>query len=193
MSLTRRTFLETSVALGARIAAPNLVKAGTGGAAPVLNEQAVPAPTGEWMTATPTSAYRAYRSKPAKSADAATWVQIDLGEVHPIDYVKVYPANEKLVPGRDEDWAGEGFPVRFKIEVAANPGLGNPQVVVDQTAADFHNPKGLIQKFSASGVSGRFVRLTATRLMNVPGGGYYLGLGKVTSTRAGRRLPRFAP
>ena len=193
MSLTRRTFLETSVALGARIAAPNLVKAGTGGAAPVLNEQAVPAPTGEWMTATPTSAYRAYRSKPAKSADAATWVQIDLGEVHPIDYVKVYPANEKLVPGRDEDWAGEGFPVRFKIEVAADPGLGNPQVVVDQTAADFHNPKGLIQKFSASGVSGRFVRLTATRLMNVPGGGYYLGLGKVDVYSGGKEIAALCP
>ena len=43
--------------------------------------------------------YRAYRSKPAKTADATTWVQIDLGESQPIDSVKVYPANEKGYPG----------------------------------------------------------------------------------------------
>jgi DUF1680 family protein len=192
MDLTRRTFLGTSVALGARIAAPSLVKAGTGGAA-VVNEQALPAPTGEWMTATPASAYRAYRSKPAKSADAVTWVEIDLGGIHPIDYVKVYPANEKLVPGRDEDYAGEGFPVRFKIEVSADAAFSNPQAIVDQTAADFPNPKGLIQKFAAQGASARYVRLTATRLMNVAGGGYYLALGKMDVYSGGQEIAALCP
>ena len=156
------------------------------GVAPLVNEQVIPAPTGEWMANTPASAYRAYRSKPAKTADATTWVQIDLGESRPIDFVKVYPANEKGYPGRDEHYAGEGFPVRFKIECSSDPDFHNPALIVDHTAADYPNPKGHIQQYAAHGVAGRYVRLTATRLMNVAGsgsggraGGYYLALGKM--------------
>src|SRR5579862_1205685 len=117
MSLTRRKFLETSMGAGAGIAAARILQPEAGAALPAAPQasspadaRVVPAPTGEWITNTPASAWRAYRSKPAKTADAATWVQIELGAIQPIDYVKVYPANEKLVPGKDEDYAGEGFP-----------------------------------------------------------------------------------
>ncbi len=119
-----------------------------------VNEQVVPAPTGEWMTNTPASAYRAYRSKPAKTADATTWVQIDLGESRPIDFVKVYPANEKGFPGRDEDYAGEGYPVRFKIECSNDPDFHSPLVIVEHTDADYPNPKGHIEHYAARGVTG---------------------------------------
>ena len=88
-----------------------------------MDGQIVPAPAGEWMAQHTRQRLRAYRSKPAKTADATTWVQIDLGESRPIDFVKVYPANEKFFPGHDEYYAGEGFPVRFKIEASSDPGL----------------------------------------------------------------------
>ena len=119
-----------------------------------MNEQVIPAPTGEWMANTPASAYRAYRSKPAKTADATTWVQVDLGESRPIDFVKVYPANEKGFPGRDEYYAGEGFPVRFKIESSNDPDFHNPTLIVDHTDADYPNPKGHIEQYAAQGVDG---------------------------------------
>ena len=188
MGLTRRKFLESSAGAGAGIAASSFLKADAGIASPTdaavaspANEQVIPAPTGEWMTNTPASAYRAYRSKPAKTADATTWVQIDLGESRPIDLVKVYPANEKGYPGRDEHYAGEGFPVRFKIESSNEPDFHNPTLIVDHTDADYPNPKGHIQKYAAQGVTGRYVRLTATRLMNVAGGGFSGVSGRLLS------------
>jgi DUF1680 family protein len=199
MGLTRRKFLETSVGTGAGIAASRILKADPGMPSPA-DDRIIPAPTGEWMANTPASAYRAYRSKPAKSADAATWVQIDLGESQPIDFVKVYPANEKDIPGRDEQFAGEGFPVRFKIECSIDPDFRHATTVVDHTGADYPNPKGRIEKYSAQGTTGRYVRLSATRLMQVAGGGftgvaggYYLALGKLEVYSGGKEIAALCP
>ena len=199
MGLTRRKFLETSVGTGAGIAASRILKADAGMASP-SDERIIPAPTGEWMANTPASAYRAYRSKPAKSADATTWVQIDLGETRRVDDVKVYPANEKNVPGRDEQFAGEGFPVRFKIECSNDPDLYHSTTIVDHTDADYPNPRGRIEKYAARGVAGRYVRLVATRLMEVAGGGftgvaggYYLALGKLEVYSGGKEIAALCP
>ena len=199
MGLTRRRFLETSVGTGAGIAASRFLQADAANASP-RDEHAIPAPSGEWMANTPASAYRAYRSKPAQTADAVTWVQIDLGEEHPIDYVKIYPANEKDIPGRDEQFAGEGFPVRFKIECSSDPAFRHPTLIVDRTGTDYPNPKGRIEKHEAQGVAGRYLRLTATHLMNVPGGGfsgvsggYYLALGKLDVYSEGREVAALCP
>ena len=207
MRLTRRKFLGTSVGAGAGIAASGLLKtdagfaspAGVGVASPV-DDRVVPAPTGEWMTNTPASAYGAYRSKPAKTPDATTWIQVDLGESRSIDFVKVYPANEKGFPGRDEHYAGEGFPVRFKIESSSDADFHDPALIVDHTGMDYPNPKGNIEKYAAQGVTGRYVRLTATRLMNVAGGGfsgvaggYYLALGKMDVYSGGKEIAALCP
>jgi hypothetical protein len=186
--------------VGAGVAASRFLKADPDVAAPAnaavaapADEKVVPAPTGEWMTNTPASAYRAYRSKPAKTADATTWVQIDLGESRPIDLVKVYPANEKGFPGHDEDYAGEGFPVRFKIESSSDPDFHSRTLIVDHTDGDYPNPKGHIEQYAAQGVAGRYVRLTVTRLMNVLGGGYFLALGKMDVYSRGKEIAALCP
>ena len=153
------------------------------------------------MTNTPASAYRAYRSIPARAADATTWVQVDLGESRSIDLVKVYPANEKGFPGRDQHYAGEGFPVRFKIESSNDPDFHNPTLIVDHTDADYPNPKGHIEQYPSQGATGRYVRLTATRLMNVVegsfsgvnGGSYYLALGKMDVYSGGKEIASLSP
>ena len=101
MSITRRRFLKTSAGAGATVAGARFFKGPVVGAAPPdspPDERVVPMPTGEWMSPSSGTAYRAYRSKYAKSADATTWVQIDLGEKRAIDSVKVYPANDRFVP-----------------------------------------------------------------------------------------------
>jgi len=143
------------------------------------------------MAATPASAYRAYRSKPAKSADALTWVQIDLGANCKIDQVRIYPANEKLQP-RDMHFAGEGFPVRFRIEASRDADFSSPTPIADHTGADYPNPKGRIEQYSSQGVEGRYVRLTATRLMNVEGS-YYLALGKMEVYSGGKEVATLQP
>jgi hypothetical protein len=192
MDLTRRKFLETSVGAGAGIAASRFLKADAGVASPG-DQRVVPAPTGEWMAATPASAYRAYRSKPAKTVDTPTWVQVDLGEHRPIDFVKVYPANEKLYTGRDEDYAGEGFPVRFKIECSDDPVFNSPTLIVDHTDADYPNPKGRIEQYGVQGAAGRYVRLTATRLMRVERHSYFLALGKMDVYSGGKEIAALCP
>jgi DUF1680 family protein len=195
MSLTRRRFLQTSAFASAGVAAFPRLNSGAV-AAPAKADEVVPAPAGEWMTNTPASAYRAYRSKPAKTADATTWVQIDLGESRPIDSVKVYPANEKGFPGHDQDYAGEGFPVRFKIECSNDPEFHNPAPIVDHTDTDYPNPQGLIQQYAAQGATGRYVRLTVTLLMKVAGtvsGGYYLALGKMDVYSGGKEIAALCP
>ena len=59
---------------------------------------------------------------------------------------------------------------------------------------------GHIEKYAAQGVSGRYVRLTATRLMNVAGGGfsgvsggYYLALGKMDVYSGGKEIAALCP
>jgi DUF1680 family protein len=152
------------------------------------------------MANTPASAYRPYRSKPVPTENATTWVQIDLGQSLPIDSVKLYPANEKGFPGRDAYYAGEGFPVRFKIEAADHPDFHNPALIADHTGADYPNPNGQIESFVTNRVAGRYVRLTATRLMKVEGGGfsavkggYYLALGKIDVYSGGKEVGALCP
>jgi DUF1680 family protein len=192
MTLTRRQFLENSVYAGAGLTVSRVFAADASIASPA-GGQVIPAPSGNWMAATPASAYRAYRSKPAKAADAPTWVQIDLGASQPIDSVKVYPANEKGRPGRDEHYAGEGFPVRFKIEASLDPDFRSARLIVDHTGADYPTPKGRIEEYRAQGVEGRYVRLTATRLMDVEGGGNYLALAKMDVYSGGKEIAALRP
>jgi DUF1680 family protein len=190
VGVTRRKFLETSVSAG--IAGSRFLNADAGVASPADAEAApadrhvVPAPTGEWMASTTASAYRPYRSKPAKTADVTTWVQADLGEIRHIDFVKVYPANEYNNPGK-------GFPVRFKIESSNDPDFHNPAVIVDHTDADHPNPKGNIEQYGAQGVAGRYVRLTATRLMEIGAGSYALTLGKMDVYSQGEEVAALCP
>ena len=197
MGLTRREFLGTSAGVGAEIVTTGIWRANAAVASPG-DERVVAAPTGEWMTNTPASAYRAYRSKASKTANATTWVQIDLGESRAIDLVKVYPANERGFPGRDEHYAGEGFPVRFKIECCNDAGFDHPVLIASHTEADFPNPKGRIQQYAAESVAGRYVRLTATRLMQVAvegrmEGSYYLALGKIDVYSGRREIAALCP
>ena len=188
MALSRRAFLEVAVSTGAGLAASCTAKKGTE-SSPYTTQEVVPVPKGEWMAATPASSYRAYRSRPTQSADVQTWVQIDLGLRHSIDSVKLYPANERLYPGRDEHYAGEGFPARFRVEMSDQPDFHEAKAIVDHTAADFPNPKGLIQQYDAGKIEGRYLRLTATRLAQAEGKkGYSMVIAKIGVYSGGKEI-----
>lgn len=119
--------------------------------------------TGDRIASTPTFDYRPYRSKGADSTDATSWVQIDLEKAQPIDAVKIYPANQTMIPGKDAYYTGEGFPVRFKVEASNHADFGQPVLIVDHTSADFENPKDNILQFRGKKLHARYVRLTVTR------------------------------
>lgn len=139
------------------------------------------------MAFTPAWDYRPYTSKIAGSADATTWVQIDLGSSQAIQAVELYPT---FVLGK-EHRIGFGFPVRFRVDASDDPSFAKAVPIASQLDQDFTDPGDLITSFRRKGVSGRYVRLTATRLapamrgkdttdgLEMLGEGYSLGLSKI--------------
>ncbi len=166
MSVSRRAFLKNTTYAGAGLVvsdAVNRAHAFAGDAAPSLK----PYLTGMRMAATPASAYRAYRSRTVTNPDTTTWVQLDLGSSIPIDFVQLYPASERMYPGRDQYYAGEGFPLRFKVEIADEHDLTTFRIIADFTQSDFPDPTDNITQYAAHGQRARYVRVTATRLRPV--------------------------
>ena len=164
--LSRRKFLVSSTCAGTGMLVASAVNPGRLWAE--AGSQAImPYLTGLRMSATPASAYRAYRSKVSASPDVTTWVKVDLGKSVPIDAIRLYPASERMYPGRDQYYAGEGFPLRFVIEAADDEAFSAPRVIADFRNADFPDPWDNITEYSAPGAHGRYVRLTATRLRAV--------------------------
>jgi len=98
-----------------------------------------------------------YRST-AESDTQVRWVQVDLGESHKIDKVKLFPV-ANYAP------RSQGFPACFKIEASDEPDLKPPGLIADQTGSEFPNPADEVAVFVVVGeVSGRYVRVTATHL-----------------------------
>ena len=107
MTLSRREFLRSTTYAGAALAASKHalpLDAVLPQPAAKLEDYA----TGMRMAATPATAYRAYRSKAVSDPNLSTWVQVDLGKSVAIDAVRLFPASERMVPGRDQYYAGEG-------------------------------------------------------------------------------------
>ncbi len=102
-----------------------------------------------------------YHSAIMPRQDETKWVQVDLGESLPIEEVVLVPAH--VVYGGHAG-PGFGFPPSFKIEVCDTPDFAVPQVVADHTSRTFANPGDAPVRTTASGIAGRYVRVTATRL-----------------------------
>ena len=173
MSVTRRHFLKSTTLAGAGLIVADQIRP-AGALAQEAPGSLTPYLSGMRMAATPTAAYRAYKSKEVGNPDTTMWLQIDLGSTTPVDYVLLYPASERMFPGRDQYYAGEGFPMRFKIETSNDPDFASPGMGTDITQWDFPDPGDNITKFTARGHHARYVRLTVTKLRAVkemPGSG----------------------
>jgi uncharacterized protein len=166
MKLTRRSFLLNTTCAGASLAAGDAI-------GPLMAQgyteplQLTPYLTGIRMAGTPATAYRAYRSKVVATPETTTWIQVDLGKNFLIEAIQLFPASERMYPGRDQYYAGEGFPLRFRIDASADSSFSSPANIADFTQADFPDPKDNITQYSREGINGRYVRLTATRLRAV--------------------------
>jgi hypothetical protein len=191
MGLTRRRFLLTTSCAGAGLAVASSVNPATLLAAdsPPLE----PYLTGLRMAATPSTAYRAYRSKIITNPEVTTWFQVDLGKSLPIQSIQLFPASERGYPGGGV-YAGEGFPLRFRIEASEDPNSNSPSMIADLTAADFPDPKDNITQYAApEGVQARYVRLTATRLrtLKIPDRVQGVGLNTPSVTLGIKDSPDF--
>jgi hypothetical protein len=109
-----------------------------------------------------------YHSAISPLQETVKWVQVDLGSTQPVQRVVLKPCYDDF----GQIGAGFGFPVRFKIEVSDDPEFKTDVSLLwkkhDATFMnDFANPG--LQPFETGtaaddGVTGRYVRITATKL-----------------------------
>jgi hypothetical protein len=162
-TVTRRSFIQcATLAAGSELLLKGAFHPEAAYAAEVLMLGSIDT-TPNRIANTPTFKYRPYRSKAVSSPNTTSWVQIDLGAPHRIEEIQLFPANQRGLPGHDAYYVGEGFPTRFKLERANDPGFQRAQLLLDHTESDFENPKDNIVSIGNLKGEGRYLRLTVTK------------------------------
>ncbi|MFM8892173.1 MAG: DUF1549 domain-containing protein, partial [Planctomycetia bacterium] len=101
-----------------------------------------------------------YHSGITAADDAAKWVQVDLGEQAPIREIVLFPCQDSF----NGIGPGFGFPRRYRVEVSDTADFSAAvTTVASLTDSDVANP-GTEPRRHAADCSGRYVRVTATRL-----------------------------
>ena len=102
-----------------------------------------------------------YHSQIAPRPNMPKWVQVDLGRSMPLAQVVLVGCHDDF----NNIGAGFGFPPRFRIDVSDDPRFEeNVTCIADHTSFDFPNPGTRPLAFAIGGRTGRYVRVTATRL-----------------------------
>lgn len=115
--------------------------------------------------------------------DNLQWVQTDLGASHALQEVRLIPAHPPDFPDR----TGFGFPIRFKVELSDEATFAEPRLIFDATSHDFPNPGDNPVPLPAMGMTGRFIRITATKLWE-RSSDYVFALGELQVFGDGKNL-----
>ncbi len=117
------------------------------------------------------------------ASNETKWVQIDLGQEYPIEQVVMHTLDQAGLKGF-------GFPVRFKVELAADPSFAAPTPLLDRTAQDMPNPGTDAVITDGKGAKARYVRVTATQLWKQPNNPrpYCFGLNQLQVFAGGRNV-----
>lgn len=108
-------------------------------------------------------ALHGFHSKPVSDPKGEHWIQINFKDPVDFDHIALLPLNNRNVEGF-------GFPLRFRIEVSDSGTFKNPRAVVDRTIDDVPNPGAKSLEFEVKESAVKTLRLTATRLPELPGG-----------------------
>ena len=105
--------------------------------------------------------HNGFHSAFVPTADTVQWVQIDLEKPTPIDTIKLYPTcpydYEPKTPGFL-------FPVRYRLETANNADFSDAVMLADMQAEDVPNPQTNPAVHTFERKTGRYVRLTVTKV-----------------------------
>lgn len=113
------------------------------------------------VKALPPSGTLGYHSQIMPRPEATKWVQVDLGKSISLDQVVLVPSH--VVYGGHKG-PGFGFPPRFKVELSDDPQFATAVCLADETQADYPHPGDVPYCIDATGKSGRYLRVTATKL-----------------------------
>jgi signal transduction histidine kinase len=89
-----------------------------------------------------------------------SWIQLDLLEAKPIDFVALIPA---IVDWHSAEQPAFAFPVRFRVDVSNDKKFNDSVAVGVFTEEDFPNPGIAPVTIKAGGQMARYVRLTITK------------------------------
>ncbi|MBG89705.1 MAG: cytochrome C [Verrucomicrobiales bacterium] len=128
-----------------------------------------------------------YHSHIVKQQDTEKWVQLELADSAEFSTVRLRACYDDFAGIK----GGFGFPARFKVEVSDDPKFSkDARVVADHTKRNFLNP--VLAPVDLPGGKGRFVRVTATKLVERKND-YIFALAEVELLDAkGRNLARGA-
>jgi hypothetical protein len=126
-----------------------------------------------------------FKSADAKLADAAKWVQVDLGK--PLSFTEI-----ALYPMFFADQAGYAFPVRYKVSASDEPSFQTETIIADFTREDFKNPRFSAVHLPVKNTIGRYVRVTATRLAQ-KATGYSFALRQIEVLSGGKNVAAGKP
>ncbi len=116
---------------------------------------------GRWISAKGATAHArpsiGYHAAETRDQLEVKWLQFDLGESLPLDRVRLHPKYHMDKPGF-------GFPLRFKVELSEDPAFAAAATLADHTSEDFGNPGTKPVEIPANGQTGRYLRITATKL-----------------------------
>jgi len=116
-----------------------------------------------------------YHSQISPKQEAEKWVQVDLGHAHHLTQVRIHPAYDTYAG----IGAGFGFPLRWKLEAAADPDFREGvRTLHDATSQDQPNPGTAPIDVEVGGEPVRYLRFTATKLAERKGD-YILALGEL--------------
>ena len=128
-----------------------------------------------------------YRSETFQRQDEYLWVQLDLGEDRRLDMIRIHPARPSGEPGSP----GALMPRSFKIYTDRNERFDKTYMRLaekDDIAPDIGAPV----EIQLSAYKLRFIRLVATKLAPVEGGGYAFALGEIELLDAGLPISQHA-
>lgn len=128
-----------------------------------------------------------YRSETVKREDEYLWVQLDLGEDRRLDSIRIHPARPSGEPGSP----GTLMPRSFKIYTDRNERFEKTFMRLaekDDVAPDSSVPV----EIQLSAYKLRFIRLVATKLAPVEGGGFAFALGEIELLDAGLNISHHA-
>jgi len=125
-----------------------------------------------------------YHSAIAATADAAKWVQVDLGAPRAIEGIRLVPA----MPTDFAETPGFGFPTRFTVEVSNTEDFHDATRVADFSESDYDGVAGDTVAIDARATA-RFVRVTALRLWERTGD-YVFALAELEVLSSGENLAR---
>lgn len=120
-------------------------------------------------------------------SERESWVQVDLGALHPLDEISLIPAHPRDYPDR----TGFGFPRRFRLEASSEMDFSRAFLVFDSRQIDAVNPGDTRVAFALGGRPARFIRMTAHRLWE-RSADFVFALGELEAFEGSRNVARNA-